>query len=112
MKQLLINAMEFLDSAEDSFKKRRFNASASDFFKTIVVFCDYLVYKEIKRLPKNHADRFNLLEIYFKDIHKNVKLLFKIYTGSYNLRSTKEDVIKLRDYANELNDIVFNKKRS
>lgn len=106
MEDLLKNAKEFLDSGEDNLIKKRYNVSASDFFKAIVIFCDYLVYNEIKRLPKNHNDRFNLLKLYFKDIFENVSSLFELYVKSYNLRVEKEDVLKLREYARELEKFI------
>ena len=37
MEEIIENINEFLDSGEDNLKKERFNASATDFFKAIVV---------------------------------------------------------------------------
>jgi len=110
MEELLRNADEFLDSGEDNLKKGRFNASVSDFFKAIVILCDYLIYKEIKVIPKNHGERFSLLMKYFKDVYSKVSGLFKVYTKSYNLRLNKEDAIRLQEYANELKEFVLDKK--
>ena len=111
MKELLRNAREFMESGEDNLIKKRFNASASDFFKSIVILCDYLIYQEIKRLPKNHNDRFSLLKLYFEDIYSKVNLLFEIYIKSYNLRTNLKEVLALKNYSNELQRIVQNKKR-
>ncbi len=111
MKELLENVKEFMESGEDNLIKKRFNASASDFFKSIVILCDYLIYQEIKRLPKNHNDRFNLLKIYFGEIYIKVNLLFEIYIKSYNLRTNLKEVLALKNYSNELKGIVKNKKR-
>ena len=110
MDELLKNANEFLESGEDNLKKNRFNASVSDFFKAIVIFCDYLIYREMKIMPKNHNDRFSLLDKYFHEIYTNVSELFKTYIKSYNLRLDKDDVIKVKNYANGLKDFVINKK--
>ncbi|MDP3026308.1 MAG: hypothetical protein Q8N63_01265 [Nanoarchaeota archaeon] len=110
MEELLKNADEFLDSGNDNIKKQRFNAAVSDFFKAIVILCDYLIYREIKIIPKSHNERFSFLLAYFKDIHNEVSEFFKIYTKSYNLRLKEEDAIKLKNYANELKNFIFNKK--
>jgi uncharacterized protein (UPF0332 family) len=110
MKELLENAKEFLESGNENLNKKRFNASVSDFFKAIAVLCDYLIYSHIKLLPKNHAERFSLLEKYFKEIYEKVSPLFKDYTNSYNLRMKEPDALKLKEYAYELRDIVFSKK--
>ena len=71
MEGLLRNAEEFLVSGEENLKNKRFNASVSDFFKAIVILCDYLIYRELKIIPKNHNERFLLLRNYFKEIVKN-----------------------------------------
>lgn len=107
--ELLSNIDEFLDSGNDNLEKNRYNAAVSDFFKTIVVCCDFIIYKNIKAIPKNHNDRFSLLKKYFGDIYNEVSKLFVLYTKSYNLRLTKKDAVNVRSYANELRDKV-NKK--
>ncbi|MDP1695479.1 MAG: hypothetical protein Q8L29_01040 [archaeon] len=109
MNDILENAKEFLASAEDNIKKERYNASVSDFFKAIVTFCDYLLYKEIKILPKNHNERFDLLKTHFKEIYQKVIALFKKYRESYNLRLSKEDALELKSYAYEIKNFIGNK---
>jgi len=108
--ELLENIKEFFESAEENLMKKRFNASVSDFFKAIVIILDYLIYTEMKIIPKNHNHRFLLLKDYFKDIYAKVSELFKTYTKSYNFRLTEEDAIKLKRYANELKEFIINKK--
>lgn len=110
MEELLKNAEEFIESGEENITKQRFNASVSDFFKAIVILCDYLIYKEIKIIPKNHNERFSILKKYFGDIYKKVSKLFKTYVKSYNLRLKKEDAKKVKEYANELKNLIFNKE--
>jgi len=110
LNELLNNVNEFLNSGEDNINKKRFNAAVSDFFKAIVISCDYLIYKEIKTLPKNHNERFSLLKNYFKQIYAEVSDLFKTYTDSYNFRLREEDATKLKKYANELKKIILDKK--
>lgn len=112
MNTLTRNALEFLESGKDNFKKKRFNAAVSDFFKSIVIFSDSLIYEKIRILPKNHNDRFRLLKYYFRDIHDKISELFENYIKSYNLSSTKAEAEKLQEYANELENIVRNKKQT
>lgn len=104
--ELLKNIDEFLDSGNDNLEKKRYNAAVSDFFRAIVVSCDFLIYKDVKIISKNHNDRFSLLKKYFPNIYEEVSEFFKLYTKSYNLRLDKKDTIKLRDYANELRNKI------
>ena len=110
MKEIIDNAKEFLESGEDNLKKQRWNASVSDFFKAISNFCDVLIYKDIKILPKNHNERFQLLKKYFPSTYHKILHFFKTYRESYNLRLKKEDALKLKEFANELKNTIFNKK--
>ena len=110
MKELLENAYEFLASAKDNLKKERWNATVSDYFKSASNFCDYLINQKIRVFPKNHNERFQLLEKYFKDIYDKIFKLFKKYRESYNLRLKKEDALELGLFANELKTLISNKK--
>lgn len=104
--ELLKNIDEFLDSGNDNLKKTRYNAAVSDFFKAIVVSCDFIIYKDTKIVPKNHNERFSLLKKYFADIYERVSGLFGLYIKSYNLRLNKNDAIKVGDYANEFRNKI------
>ena len=104
------NAQEFMDSAEDNIKKNRHNAAVSDYFKAIVIYCDYIIYSDRKSLPKNHSDRFEILEKYYPEIYSIVSKLFRKYTDSYNLKSTKTDVSLMRENAIKVQGIAKNKK--
>lgn len=110
MEELLENVEEFLDSGNENFVKKRFNAAASDFFKAVVILCDYLIYREIKIMPKSHNERFTPLKGYFPEIYKKVSKLFKTYTKSYNLRLSEEESLVIKNYAYELKTFVLNKK--
>ncbi|MDI6736932.1 MAG: hypothetical protein QME12_00250 [Nanoarchaeota archaeon] len=110
MEELRINAEEFMQSGEDNLKKKRYNAAVSDFFKAVAIICDYLIYKDMRILPKNHNERFSILRSHFKDIYSKVSGLFEDYTKSYNLRMDKMQALKMREYAYELKQLAFNKK--
>ena len=110
MEEILQNALEFMDSGEDNVKNKRWNAAVSDFFKAISNFSDYLIYKEIKVFPKNHNERFQLLEKYFSSVYNKIIALFKTYRESYNLRLKKNDALALKKYAYEIKNLVTNKK--
>jgi len=108
MDDLKRNANEFEESGIDNLKKERWNAAVADFFRAISNTCDYIIYKKIKILPKNHNERFNILERYFKEIYINLKDLFKMYRDSYNIRMKKEDAEEVKKYLNELKNYNLN----
>ncbi len=99
---LLRNADEFLASGEENLARRRYNAAVSDFFKAVVILCDRRLYGEMRVLPKNHTERFGLLKRHLPALHRRVSALFRTYTRSYNLRSTREEAAAVKAYAIEL----------
>lgn len=112
MKELLENANEFLESGKENLNKKRYNASLTDFFKAIVIFCDFLIYEQIRVLPKNHGQRFSLLKKHFPEIYSKISELFKLYTLSYNFKSKLNDVLEVKKYAYELKGFCENKKET
>ena len=110
MRELLENAKEFLESGEENIKSKRNNAAVADFFKAIVILCDDKLYSEIRSLPKNHTERFKLLQQHFPGIYMKVSALFKKYTDSYNFRLTSKDANTIKSYAYELYNTTANNK--
>lgn len=106
MNEIIENAEEFLASGEDNMKKERWNAAVTDFFKAIAAWCDYLIYREIKTLPKNHTERFALLRTHFSQLYEKITVLFRTYRESYTLRLKKEDALVLKDYAHTIRNFV------
>jgi len=110
MDELLENIKEFLESGEENIKKKRYKAAIWDFFKAIVIMCDYIIYDRIRVLPKNHTERFSLLNKYFPNTHSKVSILFKTYVKTYNLRLGIKEVIRVKEYAYQLKNSIKNKE--
>ena len=102
MIELKQNADEFYDSAEDNCKKKRWNVAVSDYFKALATYCDYVLYQQIKRIPKNHTDRFELLKVQFPKQYQILHGLFELYRKSYNLRLTEKDAKKVKEATDEI----------
>lgn len=107
---LLENSKEFFESGEDNLKKKRYNAATDSFFKATVTLCDYYINKKIHLLPKNHTERFELLEINFPEVYKIIRKLFTSYRKTYNLKSDAEDALRTKRGYNEVKRIFESKK--
>lgn len=73
MKELLENAKEFRESGIENLEKKRYNVSASDFFKSIVIFCDYLIYNQINYNLKMNLKEVLLLKEYSDELERIIK---------------------------------------
>jgi hypothetical protein len=64
-KVLLENFKEYFQTGLESFRKKKYNSAANEFFKAFVTLCDIAIYRKIKLLPDNHDDRFKILKVNF-----------------------------------------------
>ncbi len=106
MEELLENADDFIETAEDALKKSKWNVAVANYFRAISNICDYLIYKKIRIFPKNHNERFDLLKKHFNDISLQIISLFKLYRESYNLKLTKEDAHNLQKTTDALRKLA------
>ncbi|MBU4124440.1 MAG: hypothetical protein KKI14_03185, partial [Nanoarchaeota archaeon] len=67
---LLANFREYYQTGLDSFKTKKYNSAANEFFKAFITLCDLAIYRKLKLLPDNHDDRFKILKINFPEIFK------------------------------------------
>lgn len=100
------NFREFLDSANDDLKKKRYNSAVSNYFKAIVILCDLKIYLDRNALPKNHTERFLFLNVHYKEIEEKLSKIFKKYTDSYNMKMSEEDALNLKKNVEEIRNLL------
>lgn len=83
-------AKEYFDSAEDEFRKGRFNSAVVLFFKSLVSFIDLYVLQKTGETPSSHTERFRITEERFPDIYDLLDKDFPFYQDSYVQIMTKE----------------------
>ena len=100
------NFIEFYDGGKDAIKVKKYNLAVASLFKAIAVLSDYKIYSEFGSLPKNHNERFRILETKLVPIYEIVVVMFKKYTESYNLRMELEDARKVLENVEKLKKII------
>ncbi len=63
--------------------------------KALFALCDYIIFTKYQKLPKNHTDRFRILEIKEKTLFLDVDSVWSKYTDTYSKPSTEESFILL-----------------
>src|SRR3989344_6608442 len=84
-------AKEFYASGEDNLKRHRYNAATDSFFKAMVTLCDHQLATIQGISPKNHTERFTLLQINYPKAYLLVSNLFSRYRKTYNQKADQED---------------------
>ena len=96
---------EFMGAGDESSKGRYKNAAIL-FSKALFALCDLLIQDKLNKLPKNHSERFRILEEYFKEIYGIVDDVFDKYTDSYSKPILKETCDTIKNGIRKINEIA------
>ena len=90
MDEIIKTFLEEFAGAKEQLEKDRFKNAAILSSKALFALCDFLIYTKLNKLPKNHGERFRILEEYFPDIYSVVDNVFNHYTDAYSKPILKE----------------------
>ena len=71
MEEIKKTFLEEYEGAEEQLNKGRYKNAAILSSKALFALCDFLIYSKLSKLPKNHTERFRILEEYFPEIYEN-----------------------------------------
>ena len=94
--------IEEYEGAQEQLEKGRYKNATILFSKSIFVLCDILIYSKLKKLPKNHSERFRILEGFFPNIYSLVDSIFGDYVDAYSKPVLKETSEKIKNAINEI----------
>ncbi len=97
MEELKKTFIEEYEGAFEQLEKGRYKNATILFSKALFALCDYIVYSKIQKLPKNHAERFRILEEYSPQIYSVVDIIFTHYTDAYSKPALKETCEKIKN---------------
>jgi len=100
--ELKANAQEYLEDADYLFNRGHHNSALNLYFKALVAICDYIILRDTGKLPRNHSERFRILEENYPDIYDIVDFHFNNYRKAYLMRATKEWVEVLKNDVHSL----------
>ena len=84
--------------------------------KSLFALCDYLIFKKYNKLPKNHSERFRILELKEPKIYLKVDSVWEKYTDTYSkptdnnsydlLNKVKIEIAENEELDKELKEIL------
>ena len=95
-KILLQNIKTFLSSAELVYQSKDYTSATILYFKAFFCLLDYLLYKKLGRTPKDHTERFRLLELHYPSYYVILDKYFRVYRDTYSLTIEKEKCDEVR----------------
>ena len=60
------------------------------YFKSLFVLLDYILYRSTGETPKDHTERFRLLEKHYPQLYLFLDKHFQIYRNTYSITIDKE----------------------
>jgi len=100
--ELKKNIKIIFKSAELVYKVKDYTSATILYFKTLFLILDLHILKTQGKIPKDHTERFRMLEISESDYYKFLDKNFKIYRSTYNISIDKKDCEVVKKYVYEL----------
>ncbi len=82
--------LEEYESAKVLFELNKLKSATILLSKAIFALCDYLILKKYSKLPKNHSERFRILELKEPIIYSEIDSMWNKYRDTYS-KKTKID---------------------
>lgn len=106
------NLKEYLEIAEYSLSKKKFNTAVTLYYKALVEICDIELLEKVNKLGANHTERFKMLESVSPQLYRIASKLFRFYRDSYN-KEISETVAKImKEEVKNAERIVFGNKKN
>lgn len=97
MEELEKTFIEEYEGAAEQLEKKRYKNATILFSKSIFALCDLIINSKLNKLPKNHTERFRILEEYFPEVYSIVDDVFSHYTDAYSKPILKETCEKIKN---------------
>ncbi|HIG92668.1 TPA: hypothetical protein HA242_07125 [Candidatus Woesearchaeota archaeon] len=97
MEELLKTFLEEYLGAIEQLEKERYKNATILLSKALFALCDFLIQQKLQKLPKNHSERFRILEKYYPNVYLTVDMIFTHYTDAYSQPILQETCILIKN---------------
>ena len=94
---LLENIDKFLKSAGIVYKTDDFTSAAILYFKALFSILDFIILKDRGKIPKDHSERFRILESEHPKLYLLLDMLYPSYRTTYTSIINKETCDKIKE---------------
>ena len=90
MDDLLVQSKKVLNSAEIVYKTGDYTSATILYFKALFMLLDSIILKSQGKSPKDHTERFRVLEKNFSDLYLILDKYYQVYRNTYTVSISKE----------------------
>lgn len=101
-KELLENIKTFLKSAELVYRAGDFTSATILYFKTLFAAMDLAIFKKKRLTPKDHSERFRILEKDFPTEYKLLDKYYDTYRSTYSTKTDKDTCEEIRKHVRKI----------
>ena len=87
----------FKKSAETIYSLEDYTSSTILYFKTLFAIHDFVLLDKIGRAPKDHKERFRLLEKEFPELYSELDSEFNTYRNTYSRTTSKTTCERIKE---------------
>ncbi|MFW5977591.1 MAG: hypothetical protein ACOCQQ_03700 [Candidatus Nanoarchaeia archaeon] len=88
--------LQFKKSADTIYALKDFTSATTLYFKTLFALQDFMLLTKIGYAPKDHGERFRLLEKEFPKHYEILDLEFNTYRSTYNRTISKDTCDRIK----------------
>ncbi|OGY43604.1 MAG: hypothetical protein A2729_04240 [Candidatus Buchananbacteria bacterium RIFCSPHIGHO2_01_FULL_39_14] len=96
--ELRKNVKQFFQSAELVYASKDYTSATMLYFKALFVLLDLLIFNKRKSTPKDHTERFRILQRDFPEEYELLDRYFEVYRSTYSTTIDKETCEEIRTY--------------
>lgn len=100
--ELINNIKQVLRSAELVYNDGDFTSATILYFKALFTILDFILLKNIGRTPKDHTERFRMLETNYSDLYEFTDKYFGVYRSTYSSSVDKKTCNDVRENVSKI----------
>lgn len=89
--------IEEYEAAHLLLKAGKYKSSTILLAKAMFALTDYIIFKKYQKLPKNHSERFRVLELKDRELYLLLDDVWGRYTDTYSKPATEEAIKLLKE---------------
>lgn len=91
------NIKKFVNSANLLYNVKDFTSATIIYFKSLFCIFDLIILKDTGQTPKDHSERFRILEIKYPKLYTILDKLYPTYRNTYSANINKEICGKIKE---------------
>jgi len=99
--ELIKNIKVILKSADLVYSNKDYTSATILYFKALFSVLDFIILKIKGKTPKDHAERFRILQQDLPNLYGLLDKHFKVYRDTYSISIDKETCDTIKDYVKE-----------